>query len=264
MTGTAVATSPKQTIAELLTSKADRITPFLPKGVEIDRVIAAAQIAMQKNPALMQCTPQSMVLAVAKIQQWGLEIGDTAHLVPFGKDCVPIADYKGLVQLIWQSKVVRNVECRPVYEKEHFRVEYGLDPLLEHIPLHRTLERGKLSGAYVIFFLPFGARTFLFMGIEDVDAIRKKHSKQWKDGECPAWYAMKTCIRQGVKLLPKDPRLADVLRVTREDEDAELDNPPLDQPVTNLGKPPEPATTVHADEDDLLADDRAMIANEGA
>ena len=195
----------------LLTDASDRIAPFLPKGVDLARVVLTTRLAIRKNPKILECEPESIINAVAQVQQWGLEIGTTAHLVPYGNACTPIADYKGLAELVVGSGVVRHCEARCVYANEPFRIKQGLAPELEHHPVHIASERGALIGAYVIFRLAFQNVAFEFYPIADIDAIRKKHSKQWKEGPCPPWYAMKTAIRQGVKLIPKNPRLAAAL-----------------------------------------------------
>lgn len=255
--GTAVAVLTPKDVPALLSREAvkARIVPFLPKGADYERVIAAVQMVLTDNPALQKCTLVSLVRAIAKVQQWGLEIGETAHLVPFKDVAVPVADYKGLAQLVIATGMVRHIETRSVYEKEHFRIEYGLEPKLEHVPLYRALDRGPLIGAYAVFFLPFGNRSFRFVGIEEVDAIRKKYSRQWKDGPCPAFYAEKTALRQGVKLLPKDRRLTDALRVIREEEHEELEHVPApgESPViNNLGDPP---TNVDAETGEVRSPD---------
>lgn len=206
------------------------IAPFLPEGVSYDRVVAAAQIAAANNPEIMQCTPASIVLSVAKIMQWGLEIGETAHIVPFNvnvapkgqtkqweKRATPIADYKGLAQLMIASKCVRHVEAFCVHENDGFEYQQGSEARLWHSPVSDPKARGKLKGAYVILHLPFGVKVFDYMAIEDIDEIRHSRSKQWKEGACPRWYAKKTVVRQASKLVPKDPRLAKVFAVMEQD-----------------------------------------------
>ena len=50
--------------------------------------------------------------------------------------------------------------------------------------------------------------------LEEIEAVRAK-SKSWgpsKVRECPDWYALKTCVRRLVKLLPKNPKLAAVMQ----------------------------------------------------
>ena len=214
-------------IAAILDSEAARryIQPFLPPGADYKRVMATAALAARNNPALLECDHATIVTAVAKIQQWGLEIGETAHLVPFKGKVTPVADYKGLAHLLRSSGAVRHVESRCVYEGDEFDYEQGLEPKLRHVPTSDVAKRGKLRGAYVVLRLPFGQASFEYMPIEDIEAIRKQYSKQWgpdKVRECPPWYAKKTVVRQAAKLLPKTGKLAEAMRVVDEDTDLEF------------------------------------------
>jgi recombinational DNA repair protein RecT len=87
----------------------------------------------------------SVFMAVAKIAQWGLEVGETAHLVPFGAECTPVADYKGLAQLVIASGLVKQVEAHCVYEKEPFKLTLGTTTELEHHPIWDAKARGRWS-----------------------------------------------------------------------------------------------------------------------
>lgn len=213
----------------------ERITPFLPKGVTYERVVAQALMEAKKNPEILQCTPESIITAIAKSQAAGLEIGDTAHLVPFNvkvskrgesdvweKRLQFIADYKGLAQLMVRGGAVRAVDPECVYEKEmaDFVYERGSAPRIYHRPITHG-DRGPLVGAYVIIRLPFQNWIGYFMRIDEINAIRERYSKSWKSGDCPAWYAKKTVIRQSAKLWPKDPRLASALAQIEEEEAVE-------------------------------------------
>lgn len=195
------------------------IAPFLPPGVSLDRVASSLRLALAKDRAtaktspspLERCDPTSVFMAVAKIQQWGLEIGETAHLVPFGVECVPVADYKGLAEQVIAAGVARAVEAHCIYEKESFRLKRGTTTEIEHHPIADPKARGKMVAAYALFHLRGGIILVEYMAVDDIDAIRQKYSKQWKGGALPDWYAKKTVVRRGVKLLPKNPRLAERL-----------------------------------------------------
>jgi recombination protein RecT len=233
-------------------SARERIAPFLMPGVDYDRVIASAHYAVRQNPAISKCTPASIIDAVSRIQQWGLEIGITAHLVPFGDKCNAIADYTGIAELMVASGAVRHVETRTVYEHDDFRYSYGLNSELFHVPCKDVAKRGKIVAAYCILRLPFGASTFEVMAAEDIEAIRQKYSKQWKSGPLPSWYARKTLVRQAAKLIPKNRRLASVLSVIRDDEDqefgAQLDTPQMRAALAAGEQEDTPATpgrTIH-------------------
>jgi phage RecT family recombinase len=203
------------------------IAPFLPKDVSLERIAATMHIALAKDRAawkkeglspLQQCSPMSVLLSVAKIAQWGLEVGETAHLVPFGTECTPIADYKGLIELIIGSGTARLVEAHCVYEKEAFRLKRGTSTELEHQPIGDPKSRGAMIGAYAMFHLGRGLPSLIeYMSVSEIEEIRQSKSKQWKSGPLPGWYARKTVIRRGAKLLPKNPRLLERLAAMDDD-----------------------------------------------
>jgi recombination protein RecT len=256
--GNAVATvdtSEKKGIVAFFQARAPRIVPFLSNGVTIERVAAATYLAIKKDPTgkLAKCDPETIVLAAAKVCQWGLEIGETAHLVPFGATATAIADYKGLVELVLRSGAARAVTAHPVFEGEEFEVELGLNPILRHVPSGTGEKRGRVVGAYAIFRLSFGNVHIQWMPADEIDEIRRKYSKQWKEGPLPGWYAVKTVIRQGVKLLPKNPKLAAVLRAVEDDEAAEFGEPVLDVPA-GLSGGEAPRALSAGEEEPVLAD----------
>lgn len=222
MGATAVALTRQNFVEEMLKEKrVALIRPFLPEGVDVERVVRSAQLAVEKTPELLKCTPASIVMAIAKIQSWGLEIGTTAHLVPFGSECTPIADYKGLIELMIGSGCVRNVDAKVVHAADFFEYEYGLNPRLAHRPCKDPSKRGAIVAAYVVLTLPYNQKVFEVMDATDIDAIRLSKSKQWKVGPLQAWYAKKTVVRQVSKLIPKNPRLAKVMAAISDDAAAE-------------------------------------------
>lgn len=248
---TAVATVPAREIhpiEALITSEKARafIEPFLPKGTDIQRVAASVMLAIRKDEtgALRKCTNDSLVLGVAKIAQWGLELGVTAHLLPFKNgaltdaarkanpkaadvnEAVPVADYKGLCELMIASKSVRYVEAREVRDGDRFEYSFGLGAKLEHQPFGGRGRTAKpITHVYCIVHLPFQSQAFDVMTAEEVEEIRQGHSKQWKKGPLPAWYAKKTIIRRVAKLLPKNPALAKFFTALESDREVEFGNP---------------------------------------
>src|SRR5687767_6778411 len=128
MTGTAVSTRPSNTAAavrqnerasqlrESLARYHARIAEVLPKHLTPERLVTLTLVAATKTPKLFDCSVESVALALIRVAQWGLEIGVTAHLVPFNTKvgdkwvttCTPIADYKGLILMIERGKVARD------------------------------------------------------------------------------------------------------------------------------------------------------------
>jgi recombination protein RecT len=178
---------------------------------------------VSKNKDLLDCSPASVALALAVVAQWGLDIGLTAHLVPFGKVCTPIVDYKGYIELICQAGA-RKVEAYVVRQGDEFEVERGTNEHLRHVPKSST---GEITHAYAIVWLRGGIPQFEVMTAEEIDAIRRSKSKSWKNGPLQSWYARKTVIRQIAKYVPKTARLQSAL-TTDEQEIPEGEAVPMD------------------------------------
>jgi recombination protein RecT len=191
---------------------------LLPRGYDPARLITGAMVAVTKNPDLEKCTTRSVALALARIAQWGLEVNETAHLVPYGRECTPVADYKGLIQLMMDAGA-RKVVAREVRDGDHFEFEYGLEERLVHRPL--ASRQGKILGAYAIVTLRGGVQQFEYMTAAEIDAIRQAKSKAWKQGPLTGWYAKKTVIRQVSKYVPRTARLTAVLEHDEETYDFE-------------------------------------------
>lgn len=235
MTGTAVVRSPAPAatavdvlnrhpspITQAIVENQPLIEPLLPEGVRFLTVVWDVVSALAKDAttggALAKCTPDSVLLAVVQVQAWGLEIGRTAHLVPFGRACTPLRDYKGEIQMATDARVIRHATAHCVYDGEEFQYEQGLNPILRHVPSVVAKERGAMLGCYALLTLPTGERVAHYMPLADIDKIRTDHSKQWKSGACPPWYAKKTAIRQALKTLPKSTRVTALIeRLERAD-----------------------------------------------
>jgi recombination protein RecT len=248
---TAVATVPKSAVARVLDTDAARsvILPLLGQGVDFSRIVQETYLAAKENPEILACTQESVVRAVAKAVSWGLVIGETVHLVPFNvkvarqgepdaweKRLKAVQDYKGKIELIVRAGVARSVNAECVYEGDFFEMELGTHPFLRHRPCRELSERGKMLGAYAAADL--GQRhqpVIKWMLVAEIDAIRASHSKQWKKGDLLPWYARKTVVHQLAKVLPKNDRLAKVLRAFDEEE-AQLTE--LDGPVATVEAPP--------------------------
>lgn len=187
-----------------------RIAEVLPRGRTFDLLTAEVREAMIRTPKLADCDPDTIISAIVKSQQMGLEIGETVHLVPF-KDktgrlaCKAIRDYKGDIQLLIANHVARDVSSECVYSNEPFRYVRGTNPTLEHTPLPPS-RRGEMIGAYAVVWLSATMSKTKFLWLEEIEQIRRDHSQQWtqeKVGDCPSWYAMKCAVKAATKLLPK-------------------------------------------------------------
>lgn len=187
---------------------------MLPKGYRPDRLITGALLAVSRNPALLECTPVSVAVALGQCAQLGLDIGITGHLVPYGKSCTFIADYKGYIELMCKAGA-RKVEAYVVRAGDTFEYERGTKPMLRHQPYNK--KGAAITHAYAIVWFRGGEFQFEVMTTEEIDAIRRAKSKQWAQGELPEWWARKCVIRRVAKYVPKSPELAMLLSSPSED-----------------------------------------------
>jgi recombination protein RecT len=199
--------SPREKIKSELAALVPSYQKLLPSGYSPDRLVTGALVALARNPELAKCTPSSIALALAQVAQWGLDLGMTAHLVPFGSVCTAVADYKGYIELMIAAGA-RKVEAHEVRQGDEFDFGYGTEPYLRHKPRHGT---APILGAYAIVWLRADVTQFEYMPVAEIEAIRGK-SKQWAKGELTSWYARKCVIRRLTKYVAKTPRLAAMLR----------------------------------------------------
>lgn len=199
----------RDALKDKLSLYAPSFAKVLPAHLTPERMVTLALVAATKTPKLFDCTPESIALSVMEVSRWGLDIGRTAHLVPFGNVCTPIADWKGLIELMIKSGHVRDVKARCVFANEHFRVIEGTDASLEHVPILDDKARGELIAAYAIAWLRKGGATFEVLAKHEVDKIRSgavsKDSPAWKN-HYPEM-AKKTAVRRLAKRIPQSQQM---------------------------------------------------------
>ena len=71
----------------------------LPNWLRVDRFIRLFYTAMMQNPALMECTKQSLLSCMIQAAQIALEpVFGKAALIPYGKEVTFQPMYKGLME----------------------------------------------------------------------------------------------------------------------------------------------------------------------
>lgn len=193
---------------------APQMMTVLPKYVTPERVTTLALMAATKTPKLLECTTESTILSLMQLAQSGLELGRTAYLVPFKmKDemvCTFVPAWQGLVQLMIQSRHIKDVKMRAVYSNEHFVYREGADPILEHSVMWDESKRGDLVAFYAVAFLARGGSTFEVMSKQEVDKIRNaapsKNSPAWNNHYVEM--GKKTVLR---RLAKRNPQWSDAL-----------------------------------------------------
>lgn len=99
----------------------------LPKHVTADRMARIAVTLMRKVPKLRECSQESLLGSLMSLSQFGLEPdGRRAHLIPYGRECTVVIDYKGYAELAKRSGYVRAIYAREVCEEDFFEFENGV------------------------------------------------------------------------------------------------------------------------------------------
>lgn len=237
-------------IAEFLERVKPRMEAALPRHLTADRLIKVALTAISRNPRVLECTPESLALALMEVGQLGLEphgpLGH-AYLVPYrnkrtGRYEVQFQPgYRGLMELARRSGCVDAIEAHVVYEGDDFYYERGLQPKLVHKPCLDPEERGELRYVYAIAWPRSGSMAMWeVMSRKEIEAARRM-SQSGDDGAWVNHYdsmARKTVIKRLCKYLPQSPELAVAIA---KDDSLEAGEPvSLAALEPDYGEPPEP------------------------
>src|SRR5690606_17978119 len=171
----------RDNLAAYLESKVQYMNAALPRHITPERLARVALTAISSNPRLLECTKESLALALIEAGQLGLEphgVMGQAYLVPYynGKTKKYEAQfqvgYRGLIDLARRSGEITKIEARVVREGDHFEYEYGLRPNLVHRP--DPTSQGDVTHVYAIAWLKDAEPIFEVMTRAQVDAIRRR------------------------------------------------------------------------------------------
>ena len=207
----------------------ERVAPSLKmvatKVLTPEKITKIVTAAMSRQPMLLQAfrdSPHSILRCVFAATQLGLDpdspLGQ-CYMVPFrngkngGKyEAQFIVGYRGLIDLARRSGNIISIRSRVVYERDDFRIVYGLREDLHHIP-HEGPDAGELRAVYAVAELKDGGIQYEVMYRHEIDAI-KKRSKASQYGPWVSDYnemARKTVIRRLAKYLPMSTDLTKAL-----------------------------------------------------
>lgn len=188
-----------------------QIARALPQHMTPDRFLRVATTTLLRVPKLADCDQASFMQAMLDCSSLGLEPdGRRCHLIPYGKTCQLIIDYKGLIELAKRSGEVVTWKAETVKEKDSFEWQNGV---VSHGIDWRDGDRGKLQCVYSVVKLANGELDTEVMTLAEVEAIRKRS----KAGNAGPWVtdfeemAKKTVIRRHSKRLTLSPEFHDAL-----------------------------------------------------
>ena len=269
---------PSRSLVELLTSQKanEQIIQALPNYYTPEKFVSVVRTALNKNPKLAQCTPESFMVAMITAAQSGmLPDGRYGHLIPrYNKDKKVMEatfqpDYKGKVNLIRKNDRVTDVYAEVVRKEDKFAIKLGLHRDLVHEP-DFTKARGPIVGAYAVIAYNDDTYSWCFMSREEVEGIRER-SESWKTHKEKGWSSpwvtdegemfKKTALNRLAKLADLDPDTLDrfdadpELRIVHDVEAEQLETTPRPRALLPTKPKAAPAQAAEPDPADQAAID---------
>lgn len=191
---------------------ADQIKLAMAASMTPERFFRVALTAMNKTPKLKDCTQSSLAEAMMDCGQVGLvPDGRLAHLIPYGKKCTLIIDWKGYVQLARKSGEISIWKAELICDKDEFIFNRSV---VESHKINFRQPRGKPYAVYSYVKFKDGTEDYEVMTEEEIEIIRSKSpagkSGPWIDNKYEMW--KKTAMRRHSKRLP----LGDEFQVAQE------------------------------------------------
>lgn len=167
--------------------------------------------AVQKNPKLLDCEPNTIInsfMTMAQLELMPSDVSGEAYVLPYKNKAQFQLGYQGLVTLFYRAGA-RAIISEIVYKLDQFDYTNGV---LKHTPDVFADDRGEAIGAYVTVETQAGGLVTKVMKKDDIINIGKNFSKSfgteftpWKVKNDPElWMWKKTVLKQVAKLVPKN------------------------------------------------------------
>lgn len=216
--------NPVAVIRQNLQVMAPEFKAALPPHISVEKFTRVAQTAIQNTPSLAAADRRSLFGAFVKLAQDGLlPDGREAAVVMFGNKAQAMPMIGGILKRIRQSGEVSRVSAQVVYANDHFRVSYGFDEDVEHVPPPLNDPRGDPIGAYATAVLKDGSKLLEVMNLEEIEKVRAV-SRAARNGPWVSWWsemARKTVMRRLSKRLPMSTDLEE--QIFSRDETLDVD-----------------------------------------
>lgn len=169
------------------------ILKLLPDYVSADRWWALAyEVSRSRDlQRIAQNNPMSLIAAIKKIADWGLDLdGEECLIIPYGDEAQAQAMYKGLIRRAIEAEVCVHVYADLIREGDHIDEISG--SRRELTVKHQRFSNKKIIGAYAVAYLANGLTDYEIFEQGDIDAVKKAALRlaQRRDksaGESPAW-----------------------------------------------------------------------------
>ena len=218
-------------IERAIEDRTSKLLEVMPKGMDANRFVRTTLTAVARDSALLECTPESLVLAIFEAAECGIEPTGSlgrGYLVPIKDHGVPKAEfwigYPGLIELAMRSERVSKVWSRPVFKGDTFEVRYGTRDEIIHDPqLGAEVKAAELTHVYACVRYKDGAVDFEVLTKEQCDLVRAR--ARGASSPTSPWNTdyIEQCRKTSIRKLGKRmPLTAESARAIQRDEEREF------------------------------------------
>jgi recombination protein RecT len=214
-----------------LQQRMPKLKALLPKDIPYETFRAAVWLHLNSVRGLFDCRVDSILACTVKAATVGLLPERDCHFLPFndrrggGKVATFVPNYQGIIRMLERSGKVAKAFAHPVYEGDHFEIDYLADVFSHKPALHS--QRTTVKFYYGCIILKDRTRHVEVMTLDEIEAIKRRAPAQ-NDGPWqtdPVMMARKTALKRVAKYVQLTQQVEEAMR----DEDALPPAPPTDE-----------------------------------
>lgn len=205
----------------LLTKSEDQIQAALGAHGDAKRFVRLAITEFRSNYKLMECSPESFMLALYEGARLGLEIGQQLQqyfLIPRARQVVPMLGYRGMIVLGLRHPDVQTITSTAVFKGDTFEHGENMEGQYFNYKPCGNKKAEELERVFAVCRLKSGGVLFDVMERSEIEAARAcsqmPNGGAWKNSY--AEMARKTVVRRLFKYMPMVPEAQEA--VARDEE----------------------------------------------
>jgi phage RecT family recombinase len=166
---------------------------------------------IKNNPELLKCNTDSLFGSLMLFADLNLAFNTPegyGYVVAVNGFATPIIGYKGLIEIAYRNKALKQIRMASVYQDDVFEFQYGTNEFIKHIP--GKTKTGSPIAAYAIAQLEGLNPFFTVITAQDLQKIAEasfvwsnQNTLKIKDLDVNHVMQAKATIKQLFKTLPK-------------------------------------------------------------
>ena len=192
-----------------------RLAKALPSNINIDKFEKTVYLAVRKNPAILECTKDSMFLAFVEAATMGLDpsVSNSCFFIPRSnkgvKELSMQVGYRTIINWVMNSGLIADINVEVVYEGEEFEIIAGTSPAIIHKP-NPDIEKNweNIRYVYGIANTVNGGKIWRYLDKKEIEKRRSKAKTEYIWKEWPVEMTKKTGLIYLSKYLPMNTELA--------------------------------------------------------